>query len=396
MPELNQNEAMKLVEELKTLTTKSNEDSAEVKEKIVKIEKALEKNDEANQKLTLAIAEKHAKDVETEEKLKGLERLVTMTGNGGAAQELKNESKKSLETYLKTGQMTEEYRNQKYYRTDNNVDGGYVVDPEFVLEIIKKITEIDPIRTVARVRTTSSNRFELPIRSSLISSYFIGEGQTGTPSQSKYGKEMFKLHKMMTIAKITVEELNTAAFNMEMEINDDVVESRAAREGLAFVSGSGVGEPMGFMTDPNVDHIKSEDATDATIDNLIDLSGELKSGYNPMYGFNRNTLAYFRKQKGDDGQYLWVAGNISAGVPNTINGYPYIEIPSLANVGAGTFPVVFADFARAYLIGDHTFSSALRDDYSLSTQGMVQLIFSNFVAGGVVNPEAIIKLKIEA
>ena len=394
MSELNQTEVMSLVEELKTLTTKNNTESAEVKEKIVKIEKALEKNDAANQKLTLELAEKHKKEVEYEEKLKGLERLVTMTGNGAVSQERKGESKKSLETYLKTGQMTEEYRNQKYYRTDNNVDGGYVVDPEFVLEIIKKITEIDPIRSVARVRTTSSNRFELPIRSSLISSYFIGEGKDGAPSQSKYGKEMFKLHKMMTVAKVTVEELNTAAFNMEMEINDDVVESRAAREGLSFVKGTGVNEPMGLMVDPEVNFIKSGDASDATIDNLIDLSGELKTGYNPMYGFNRNTLAYFRKQKGTDGQYLWVAGNISAGVPNTINGYPYIEIPSLDNVAANKYPVIFADFARAYLIGDHTFSSALRDDYSLSTQGMVQLIFSNFVAGGVVNPEAIIKLKI--
>ena len=59
------------------------------------------------------------------------------------------------------------------------------------------------------------------------------------------------------------------------------------------------------------------------------------NGRNSVFMFNRTTLGAIRKLKDSAGQYVFQAGMmLTAGVPNTVLGYPYIEAPDLADVGS--------------------------------------------------------------
>ena len=86
--------------------------------------------------------------------------------------------------------------------------------------------------------------------------------------------------------------------------------------------------------------------------------------------------------------------SLQAGVPNTILGYPYVEVTDMPNIAGNAFPVMFGDFRRAYLIIDRVALSVLRDPYTVAANGNVRYLARRRVGGQVVQAEAIVKQKI--
>jgi len=393
MSDFNQDEMNSLVKELRDTLESKSADSAESKEKIEKINARFDAQEDANQKLVLSIAEAKKKELEIESKYKDLERQLYMTNNT-MSKEQKSAGMKAFETFMHKGKNSITDDERKYLRTDSNVDGGFLAPPEYVNEIIKPITEMSPIRAMARVRTTASPRMLMPVRTNLVDVKYEGEGATTAPNNSKYGQESLKLYRCSAVTIVTVEELSQAAFNISQEINADISEAYAKKEGLKFLKGTGVGEPEGIMVNTKVASFPSGVAADVPLSAVIQMTGEVKTGYNPMYGFNRRTLAILRSEVATAGNFLWVVGNIAAGIPNQLNGYTYAELPDLDDVAANKYPIIFGDFMRGYLIGDHTMMIVLRDDNTLAAEGKVRFIFHRFNTGGVILPEAFVKMKV--
>lgn len=362
---------------------------------IAKYNEILAEVDKKNQALVLDIKKREATEAELKESISNLEKQISRASQAGDEKkkgEL-SEEMKAVTTFIRHGEASLTAEELKYLRTDKDTDGGYLTQGEYIREIIKGITEISPMRSVARVRQTSSKSVEIPSRTGLVTASWEGEATTTGDSNSTYGLERIPMNKLMVNVPITIEELADASFNMETEINADVVESFNQKENLAFVSGTGVKQPEGFLTNASVGIRASGIADNIDIDSLILLAGDLKTGYNPVYAMNRLTIASLRTRKGGDGQYLWVAGNIAAGVPNTINGYNYVEMPDMDNIGANAYPVAFGDFRQGYLIVDRMDINMIRDPYSLKRIGKVEFTFTRRVAGQVVKAEAIKKLK---
>jgi len=393
MPNFSQDEMNSLVKELRETIESKNADSAEAKAKIEKINKVLDEQEDANQKLVAQFAETKKKEQEIEEKYKDLERQLYMSNNT-MSREQKSAEMKAFETFMKKGKNSIGDDERKYLRTDSNIDGGFLAPPEYVQEIIKPITEISPIRAMARTRMTSSPRMLMPVRTNLVDVKYEGEGATTTPNNSKYGQESLKLYRCSAVTIVTVEELSQAAFDISQEINTDISEAYAKKEGLKFLKGTGVGEPEGIMVNPNVAEFASGVAADVPLSAVIKMTGEVKTGYNPMYGLNRRTLAALRSESSTTGSFLWVVGNIAAGIPNQLNGYSYAELPDLDDIAANKYPIIFGDFMRGYLIGDHSMMIVLRDDNTLAAEGKVRFIFHRFNTGGVILPEAFVKMKV--
>jgi HK97 family phage major capsid protein len=391
MTDINMNEFTSALNELRSEFDKKSQDFG----KIEKIEAILEKQEKANQDLIKSQQEATKKAEEIETKYNALEAEVKRPAFGGAADEAKAELK-AYEAFLCKGKDGMSEAERKYYRTDNNTQGGYLVPVEQSSEIIKKITEISPIRSVAKVRTMSSKSLRMPVRSALITSGYVGEGVTNSLSQSLYGREELVAKKLSVSAEISIEELQDATPNMITEIGADVAEEFARQEGAAFVNGSGVNTPEGFMTNSDIPEINSGGASNIDFDNFSALEGELKTGYNAIYGFNRRTLAAIRNLKDGSNTYIWRAGNLGAGLPNAINGTSYIEVPDMPNIGAGTYPVILGDFARGYLIGDRAGFSVIRDDVTKAREGKVVFTYMARHDGMVVLPESFIKLKVSA
>jgi HK97 family phage major capsid protein len=303
------------------------------------------------------------------------------------------EQEKSRYLSILDKEMSQTEWGTKFMRTDVNTDGGILVVPEVHNEIIKKITEYSDIRKISKVRPTIGANLQVKTRTVLISGGFKGESISSDTDNSKYGQETITANRLTITATVTRQILMNSYWDMQTEVMNDVSERFAQSEGLAFVSGNGVEQPFGFMQESRIATVNSGIADSINMDSIIYATGQIKKGYNPMFVFNRRTRAFLMTLKSSIGQYLWTAGDVKAGEPNQIAGRAYLEAIDMDDIAANTYPIAYGDFSKGYMIVDRMAMTMIRDDYTAAKLGEVNFIFDRFVGGGVILPEAILKIK---
>lgn len=278
--------------------------------------------------------------------------------------------------------------------------GGYLAPVEYVREIIKGVTELSPARSIVRVRQTAGKGIQIPKRTGQFAARRVGEQETKTETTGlAYGLEELNAPEMYALIDISNQMLEDSAFDMEAEIREEASEQFAVKEGQEVVSGTGVGQCEGYLTNGSIgENTSGTAATIADVDGqangLITLFHSLKTAYskNASWTLNRVTLGSVRKLKDAQKQYVWMPG-IAQGIPNSILGAPYVEMPDMPNEGAGTYPIAFGDFRRGYTLVDRIAMEMLRDPYTQATGGNIRFIFRRRVGGQVTLAEAIRKLK---
>jgi len=371
------------------------ESSAYNEEKLAKIEAKLDSYEEMNQKLT--IAEQNAEQIK--EQVSKIETMVTRPDSGFESKQV-DEYLNAFDRYCRKGLDGLQPDEKKALTVSNDSTGGYLAPPEYVRELLKTITEISPIRSIARVRSTGARSIQIPKRDGQFAAQWVSE--SGTRSETTgytVGLEELPAHEMYALVDISEQDLEDTVFDLEAEMQSEFAEQFAKAEGAAFVSGNSVGKPHGFMDASGVGSVDSGSATAVTADGLISLVHNIKSDYtrNGTFVFNRATLASIRKLKDTAGQYVFQTGMMLGGnMVNTILGHPYVEATDMPSEGADTFPVAFGDFRRAYMIVDRVNLAVLRDPFTQATTGNVRYIARKRVGGQVVQAEAINKLKCSA
>jgi HK97 family phage major capsid protein len=355
--------------------------------------------------------EKHVKEMaelklqadkaeELEKKIADLEADVKRGNFAGdpakikAEEEAKNEIK-GFHKYLEVGAASfGNCAEAKYLRTDNSTEGGYLCPAEYSRDIDKNITEFSDIRKFANVSTISAKSIELPKRTARSNAFWVGEGENLTESNSEYGLDELKAEKMASYTDVTFEMMSDSVFDVKSEITSDIGEGFGELEGTAFHSGDGIKKPLGYMTNTDVAEYSSGNATGINPDTLWGIQGELKKGYDASWMFNMRTLyQHLAIMKGGDGQYLFQIGQ--ANLPNTFAGRTYGIDPNMADVSAGTFPIILADWKRFYKIVDGQVVSVIEDNFTQATAGKKRFLFYRRTGGQIRTVEAAIKLKIE-
>jgi len=383
---------------------KYGEESVDFKEFEAKTIELFETQEKQNQKLIAENAEKEKKALEMEERMETLEKEIVEQTQTKNINYKETPEYKALQIFCQEGVTALDLDQKQLLRTDNATQGGYLTMPEMDSMILKQITEVSPIRSLARVKSTGSKTLEIPVRTGIPQAAYEGEAAEDVLDTSDYGLETVTAYRLSVTVPFTRDMMMDSEFNLENEITGDVAESFAQAEGRGFVLGTGAKQPEGFLSlAAGLQADARETATASTItgDDLILLTGDLKVGYQPYYGFSRQSLARFRTFKGAvDGQYLWQTG-LGGGAPNTLAGYPYILIEDMPDYdgtsgGNGTFPVVFADFMRGYTIIDRTGLEIIRDEVTRKRQAVIELTFHRWNTGQVVLPEAFKLLEIKS
>lgn len=385
---------------------KNGNASAEALQKCKEMSDLLDKQEAENQKLVAEQEKVKAAEAELQERVEGIEkRLSRARSNGGQsfekAEALEMEHKSLLEYARTTESNLKEWAssdlNRKYLRSDNNPNGGFLMDTSYDNDIIKPLTEISPMRNLARIRRIDALKDMTTTRTSLVKTYGHKEGVgVFIKDNSTYDSGEIPVHSVTTEVEITNEALFGSRFDMENEIMSDMRESRAKYEGLLFTVGSGANEAQGFLGRDDVKKYDSKAGTAGTFnaDDLILMPGQLKTGYNPLYAMNRRTSAFCRTLKDGAGNYVFQHGNLSSGLPNQINGYSYVEYPDMPDIGALNIPIAFADWRRFYTIVDSFQAVFLRDPYT--TRGAVSMSIQSWVGGDVRLAEAGVLLRCTA
>jgi HK97 family phage major capsid protein len=336
-------------------------------------------------------AELQSKNLEdAKSKIEALETIMSRPSN--VKSEDVDVRVKAFGDWLRKGEV-DEMEKKALYESDDTL-GGFYAPTEYVEEIIKNVTEISPIRSIARIRQTNKRGIEIPKRTGQFSAQWVAE--TGTRSETTgytTGLLQIDAHEQYALVDISQAMLEDSAFNLESEMASEFSEQFSKAEGTAFVSGSGVGQPLGFTdSTAGVGSTNSGSGSALTANGLLDLVYAVKSEYlgNSRFVMNRATFAKLLQLEDGEGQKIFHVGlNLVNGAPSTIVGFPYVLATDMADIGGSAKPIAFGDFSRAYTIVDRVNLSVMRDPYSQATSGNIRYVARRRVGGTVVLPEAI-------
>lgn len=289
-------------------------------------------------------------------------------------------------------------------------DGGYAVPREIDALIARQLTAISPIRAIAQVVQTGTAGYRKLVTLGGTASGWVSETaarpETGTPDFAEIAPPSGELYANPAASQAMLDD---AAFDLESWLASEIAMEFARAEGAAFVNGSGVNRPMGFLQAPvsaigdtvrpfgTLQYVGSGDAAgfDAEPDaKLIDLVHTLKAGHRQgaSWVMNSKTLAEVRKLKTADGAFLWQPGLVD-GQPDRLLGYPVVEAEDMPDIAAGALPIAFGNFRHGYLIAERTATQILRDPFS--NKPFVHFYATKRVGGQVLDSAAIKLLKIE-
>lgn len=346
-------------------------------------------------------------------------KLVTASlgGPGRAEDPARAEHSKAFNAWFRRGDQAIEATLQDLavkakLTTQSDPDGGYVVPTEVESTIDRVLGTVSTVRSLATVRTIGAPSYRKLINQGGTTSGWVGEEDarpsTGTPKLSGLEFEAMELYAQPATTQTALDD---AQMDLSAWLADEVAIEFAEKEGAAFVAGTGVKKPKGILaysTVANASYAWGKigytptgvaaaltDASHNGADALIDLYYSLKAGYRAgaSWLLADAVLGAVRKFKDGEGNYLWAPPAGAAEIPTILNKPVYTD-DNMDAIGAGKFPIAFADFRRGYLIIDRQGIRVLRDPFT--NKPNVLFYTTKRVGGGVQNFEAIKLLKVSA
>jgi len=290
---------------------------------------------------------------------------------------LKNrkEASAKLERY---NDIQTEIRNS--YGSEVPADGGFLIPETLRSDILQVSLESSIVRSRAQVIPMETLRVPIPMidDTSHVSSVFGGvvaywteEAASITESQASFGRVVLDAKKLTAFASVPNELLADAtAFG---SFFDNVFPRALAwYEDLAFIQGSGTGEPLGFMSCPASVSVTAESgqATKTIVwENLLNAYSRMlpTSLGNAVWIANIDTfpqLATMALSVGTGGSAVWLGNYTNPGTstpPVSILGRPVYfteKVPTLGTTG----DIMFADLSY-YLIGDRQIMQAMSSEH---------------------------------
>ena len=295
------------------------------------------------------------------------------------------EHKKHFEVFFRKGSVSAELDDieQKTLSVGTDPDGGYTVPDQMETAIDRVITEISPIRQIARIVQVSTASFKRRTSLGGATSGWVGEQtsrpQTDTPTLAVQEYPVMELYAQPAA---TQSILDDSAINIDQWLADEVAIEFAFQEGAAFVNGNGAARPTGFLQGDIVDEsswswgktgrVKTGAAgafntttAGESATNITDLVYALKPIFrgNARFVMNRATVSEIMKLRDADGRPLWHSG-LREGQPDMLHGYAITEAEDMPDIANNSYSIAFGDFRRGYIIVDRIGTRVLRDPYS--------------------------------
>jgi len=287
--------------------------------------------------------------------------------------------------------------------------GGHLVPAPVVTDIARRIVNISPIRSIARVVSVTSTQSKFPMDRAGAAGGWVGEtgGRTAT-AEPVLDLRAPSYGTVYGLVSMTEELLVDSALDVRQWLVDSASTAIAASEGAAFVTGNGTNRPTGFLSGPTP--VTTADATRASgtlqytpggaaaaissVDPLVNLFWSLKAAHrqNGTWLMNSLTAATIMLLKDSQGRSLWSPA-LAESSPSMFMGRPVVIAEDMPAIAANTFPVAFGDFREGYLIADSMPLRITVDD-NISTPGLIRFYVRRRVGGVILNSEAIKLLRV--
>jgi HK97 family phage major capsid protein len=276
-------------------------------------------------------------------------------------------------------------------------DGGYTVTPQMASTIITTIRESDPIRQLAAVESISTDSIEWLVDVDQMGAGWETETAPGAAtSTANFNKKQIWAHTMYAKVLATQKLLEDSSLNIENWIANKIGDRFGRLEGAAFVTGTGIGQPRGFLTYGDgtawgtVEQVHMGHATALTADGFIDVKYHLVEAYIERANawlMARSTLAAAMKLKDGSGEYIWKPSLIALDPSSSILGIPVKMSTTMPVIAANALSVALADWKSAYTIVDRLGITVQRDPYT--SKPFVEFYTRKRVGGDITNFHAI-------
>jgi len=278
----------------------------------------------------------------------------------------------------------------------SDTTGQILIPEELESEIYRELPKINIIRKYATIRPITRDR----IRRRSMTEVAMGWGKL------ELGKEAIEtdvvpsedyqyVEDLEGLAKIGKDELADTDVSLEALIVDSFSRAKAETEETAYVKGTGHAneQPDGILNGTTVTRVITAAADAISGDDMLDLAYAVPAQYrrNGRYLVPSTTELALRKLKSATEElYLWQP-NVQAGQPATFAGYPIEaqeDIPALKSATSCDV-AIFGDLRAGYRILDRQGMTIqwLRELYA--TAGLIGILVSSRVTGGVIRADAL-------
>lgn len=396
--------------ELEETKRRSEGPISETREKLERIEDALQKTEDRLEQINLL--KRRLDDVEADED------RGRYGGKSSEDRELEHQHMKAFEDYIRSGGISmsamsdlksieQKLSTKADITTTVGASGGFAV-PEVIGRMVhERAIQSSPwLQIIEPITTGTSDYKELVDIQGETSAQAAETGARSATNSPQLAEAVPTWGMWYAYPQATEESVEDVFFN----VADWIVRaaSRKLRTDISnwIPNGSGTNEPTGFIGTPvatddfgarafgTIEFVASGDAALVTRDSLVDLVHTLEDEYldDARWAFNKTMLGTIRKFKTDSatvGAYLWEPGFGDAGP--TLMGYPYIRAAHMPAEAANAHPVAFGDFNEAYMLVNRPGLRITRDE--VTTPGYVKWYVRQRWGGILRNDEAIKVIK---
>lgn len=245
-------------------------------------------------------------------------------------------------------------------------DGGFLIPEYLRSELLRVALEKAVVRSRARVVPMETLTVPFPMIDTTsnasniyggVTAYWTEEAASLTDSSPTFGRVKLEAKKLTAYSEIPNELFADSIISLQMFINEIFPEAIAWFEDIAFIRGSGVGEPLGFLNGAAVVSVAKETgqaASSIVWENLVKmysrmLPSSLSSAVWIAHIDTFPELATMSLSVGTGGSAIWLNNGV-AGPPMTILGRPVYFTEKVNTVGTAG-DINFVDLSY-YLIGD--------------------------------------------
>jgi HK97 family phage major capsid protein len=225
------------------------------------------------------------------------------------------------------------------------VSSDNTVPKSFYDQVFSLARLAGPMLQVSQViNTTSGESLTIPTLTAYSTATIKGQNVAISDSDPTFSSITLGAFKYSFLTAISNELLTDAGFDISALIAEQAGNALGFGINAGLTVGTGTVEPTGIFTTGASAVTGGTGVGGApTYENLVDLLYALDGQARILPGvgwlMSKSGLAAVRKIKDGSGAYIWTAGNLINGQPDTILGYPVYENPAAAAVGTGNFSI---------------------------------------------------------
>jgi HK97 family phage major capsid protein len=356
------------------------------------LEKTSEENNMSDPIVNLE-AVKEAVRAEIQEALKAAP-AVTPAGERKAPAVVKElgdpDPKAAFLHYLRTG----ETKNMKLTSTVN-ANGGFLVPPDYYLNIIAKRDELSIARKMGAVQfTTDRNIFNIPLENVSMTEFSIvaeGGAISGAANEPTFSQKAITVYKMSKLIKVTEELMDDENSGLEAFLAEAIGRAWAQTENRYTLIGTGSGQPEGILQGGTATANLAGTAaiTPAEVNRLKYALPQPYRDDAAAWVMAGETEAYLRGLQGSD--FLFQNTPVASGLRNmeSMMGFPVLTSRHMPILGAVSRKVLaFANF-RYYAMVSNRGLRVRRLNELYAGTGEIGILADIRWGAGVLQAEAI-------